>query len=291
MYGGHMGRVPIESRISAALGVGVRRTVPLAGGCVADVRSVDLDDGSRSVVKVGPPEARLDIEAAMLTRLAETGVVPVPAVRHSEPGLLIMEYIEADGTRSAQGEADAADMLAALHAIPAEQFGFDQDTLIGGLPQPNGRMDDWPRFFAERRLLCMGRRALGAGRLPGGTMDRLERLAADIDRFITPPPPRPGLIHGDIWSGNVLWHRGRVAALIDPAIYFADPEIELAFIDLFGCFGRAFWDRCAERHQIRDGFFEIRRDVYNLYPLLVHATLFGGGYAAGITRTLDTLGV
>lgn len=291
MYGGHMGRVPVESRIAAALGIGVRRSAPLAGGCVADVRAVDLEDGRRTVAKVGSPDARLDIEARMLIHLAETGAVPVPAVLHSEPGLLVMEHIEADGARSAQGEAEAADMLAALHAISADQFGFGQDTLIGGLPQPNGRMNDWPRFFADRRLLFMGRRALGAGRLPGRTMDRLERLAADIDRFITPPPPRPGLIHGDVWSGNVLWHRGRVAAMIDPAIYFADPEIELAFIDLFGCFGRAFWDRNAEVGEIREGFFEVRRDLYNLYPLLVHTTLFGGGYADSVVHTLDTLGV
>ncbi len=227
----------------------------------------------------------------MLETLAATRAIPVPAVLHGEPELLVMEYIEADGTRSPQGEAEVADMLAALHTISAEQFGFGQDTLIGGLPQPNGQMDDWPRFFAERRLLFMGRRALNTGRLPGRTMDRLERLAADIDRFITPPPSRPGLIHGDVWSGNVLWHRGRVAALIDPAIYYADPEVELAFIDLFGCFGRTFWDRYAEVGEIREGFFEVRKDLYNLYPLLVHAALFGGGYADSVARSLHSLGV
>ncbi len=285
-----MGTGSVESKITEAIGVRVRGSAPLAGGCVADVRTVELDDGRRVVAKCGPDTARLDIEAMMLESLAATGVIPVPDVLHSEPGLLIIEHIEADGTRSEQGEIEAADMLAALHRVTSEHFGFHEDTLIGGLLQPNGRMSTWPRFFAERRLLFMGRRALDAGRLPSRTMDRLERLAADIDRFITPPPPGPGLIHGDIWAGNVLWHRGRIAALIDPAIYFADPEIELAFIDLFGCFGRAFWDRCAEMHQIRDGFFEVRRDLYNLYPLLVHATLFGGGYADSVARTLDTLG-
>lgn len=226
----------------------------------------------------------------MLDRLAATGSIPVPRVLHAEPDLLILEHIENDGRRSDRGEAEAAAMLARLHAITRDRFGFERDTLIGSLHQPNGDMDHWPRFFAERRLLHMGRRAHEAGSIPGSTLTKLEKLAADIDRLIDPPPARPALVHGDIWSGNVLWHEGRVAAFIDPATYFADPEIELAFIDLFGCFGRTFWDHYGDFGSIRPGFWEARRDLYNIYPLLVHATLFGGGYGASVTRTLASLG-
>jgi fructosamine-3-kinase len=117
-------------------------------------------------------------------------------------------------------------------------------------------------------------------------MAGIERVAARLPDLVGEPAP-PGLVHGDAWTGNVLVRDGRVAAFIDPAIYFADPEIELAFGTLFGTFGEAFFRRYGEIRPLRPGFFEVRRDVYNLYPLLVHVRLFGGGYVgqvAGIVR-------
>ncbi|MBZ0171027.1 MAG: fructosamine kinase family protein [Phycisphaerales bacterium] len=281
----------LHDRLAETLGSRVANATVLQGGCVADTRLIDLGDGRRVVVKVDHAQKPgLAVEGMMLEYLGETGRVPVPTVLHSEPDLLVMDHVAHDGKRAAEGEIEAADMLARLHAVSADRYGFACDTRVGSLVQPNDWMDEWPRFFAERRLLHMGRRAHKAGSLPPGTLDRLERLAADIDRLIDPQPLRPSLIHGDVWPGNVLWHAGRVAAFIDPAISFSDPEIELAFIDLFGCFGTAFWDRYAEISTIRPGFFEKRKDLYNLYPLLVHATLFDGGYGASVERSIGTLG-
>lgn len=282
----------IADRVSQILGSGVTRLSPLHGGCIAVVLRADLADGRCVVVKHDPaPRPRLDIEGMMLDHLGSTEAIPVPPVLHAEPGMLIIEYVEHDGARSSEGEIFAAEALARLHSISAPAYGFETDTLIGSLDQPNGWDTHWPRFFAEKRLLHFGRLAEHTGSLPRGTMSRLERLAADIDRFINPPPTRPALVHGDVWGGNVLWNKGRVAAFIDPAVHFADPEIELAFIDLFTCFGPAFWERTAEIGTTRPGFREGRRDLYNLYPLLVHATLFGGGYGASVAAGLDRLGV
>lgn len=286
-----MTRGSLEDRIAGVCGGRVIGSEPLHGGCVADVRRFELADGRRVVAKVGSGECpRLDIEGMMLDRLAGVAAIPVPRVLHCASDLLVMEAIIHDGVRSAEGEIEAADLLARLHANAAERFGFGGDTLIGPLIQPNRWMERWPGFFAERRLLQMGRKAHEAGSLPPGTLDRLGAVAGDIERLIDPVPSRPGLIHGDIWSGNVLWHGGRVAAFIDPATYFADPEIEYAFIDLFGCFGPAFWSRVEENGSVRPGFFELRKDLYNLYPLLVHAVLFDGGYGARVSACLAALG-
>ena len=128
-----------------------------------------------------------------------------------------------------------------------------------------------------------------ANKLDDHTLTRIQAVAEDIHDLLPNPLP-PTLIHGDIWSGNVLFHNSHPAAFIDPAIYFADPEIELAFITLFHTFGDKFFARYQQHQPIRPGFFELRKDLYNLFPLLVHARLFGGSYVRSIQSTLRNLG-
>ena len=123
--------------------------------------------------------------------------------------------------------------------------------------------------------------ALNNGRLAPASFGRLEKLCARLGDWIE-EPAQPSLIHGDLWDGNILVADGRIAAVLDPAIYYADREIELAFTTLFGTFGEAFFARYGELRPIAPGFFEARRELYNLYPLLVHATLFGGGYGQSV---------
>lgn len=279
----------VTDRIERALGRPARSAVALAGGCVGQVFGVVLADGLEVVAKVGASGDRLDIEGRMLTDLADWSDLPVPGVLHCEPTLLVMEHIEHRGSLDATGEAHAADLLAALHSIGSDRYGLAYDTLIGGLDQPNGPMDSWASFYGQRRLGFMADCAAGHGRLTKATVARLGRVIDRVDELIGPAAP-PGLIHGDVWSGNVLARDGRVAALIDPAICFADPEIELAFITLFSTFGQAFFDRYHQHRPIRAGFFETRRDLYVLYPLLVHARLFGGGYEGSVCAALDRLG-
>lgn len=280
----------LADRIEHLLGRRPLRVVPMGGGCVAPVHRCDLAGGARIVAKRPAPGRTLECEAWMLRYLADNTALPVPAVLAAAPDLLLLEYINAGGPMDAGAEAHCGELLAALHAIVGPHFGFARDTLIGPLDQPNPRAPCWLEFFRDHRLLHRARAAHEAGRLPARLLARIETLAGRLERWIE-EPAHPSLIHGDCWSGNVLAREGRVVGFIDPAIHWAHPEIELAFGTLFGPFGDAFFRRYAERAPLAPGFFEARRDLYNLYPLLVHVQLFGGGYANSVARTLDRFGV
>ena len=120
-------------------------------------------------------------------------------------------------------------------------------------------------------------------------LKRIERFAGDLHQFID-EPEHPSLLHGDVWTTNVLATGGKISGFIDPAVYYGHPEIELAFTTLFSTFGQAFFDAYHALRPIPDGFFETRRDVYNLYPLLVHARLFGSSYLNSVEGTIARLG-
>ena len=203
-----------------------------------------------------------------------------------------MEYVEPPrGGGRGDVERHAAELLAGLHSISdGRGYGFEWETVIGGLPQPNGWESSWADFYGEKRVGHMARLARDAGRVDAGLVRRVERLCGKLDGLIG-ETDGSSLVHGDVWSGNVLSGGGRVAAFIDPAIHFADREVELAFITMFNTFGEAFFDRYDELMPIREGFFEERRELYLLYPLLVHARLFGGGYVSSVEGVLGRYGV
>lgn len=277
-------------RASAALGREVRGLRPLSGGCVGEVYRAELDAGDPVVVKVDRSrDASLDIEGYMLGYLAERSGLPVPRVHASQPDVLVMDFIEGGSRFSNAAEEHAADLLAALHEVRGERFGLERDTLIGGLHQPNPWTDSWRDFFRDRRLLYMAEEARAHGTLPAAVHRKVEQLAARIDEFID-EPAHPSLLHGDVWTTNILARDGRVTAFLDPAVYHGHPEIELAFITLFSTFGQPFFTRYAELRGMAPGFFEERRDIYNLYPLLVHTRLFGGGYANSVDGILSRFG-
>jgi fructosamine-3-kinase len=280
----------LADAIEGLLGQRPLRIAPMGGGCIAPVHRCELPGGARIVAKQPSPGRTLACEAWMLAYLKENSALPVPAVLAAAPDLLLLEYVEAGDPLDARAEEHCAELLAALHAIKGPHFGFLRDTLIGPLDQPNAPAPRWLDFFREQRLLHRARAAHEAGRLPARQLARIEALAARLERWIE-EPAHPSLIHGDCWSGNVLVRAGRIAGFIDPAIHWAHPEIELAFGTLFGPFGEDFFRRYAALAPVAPGFFEARRDLYNLYPLLVHVQLFGGGYVASVARTLDRFGV
>ena len=254
---------------------------------IGQVFRIDLADDQRVVAKVAATgTAQLSLEGYMLSYLADHSDLPVPRVLYNDDSLLLMDFIEGSSHLGAAEQRHAAELLAALHNITQDQFGLERDTLIAALPQPNPLSDSWIDFFRQQRLLYMARLAHQDGPLPVTVLKRIEAFSQHLERWLI-EPECPSLIHGDMWTGNILTHQGRIAAFIDPAIYYGHAEIELAFSTLFGTFNAPFFERYRQLRPIATGFFEQRRDIYNLYPLLVHVRLFSGGYADLVSRILD----
>lgn len=280
----------IREAVETAVHTQIRDISPLSGGCVGQVYRVRLADGETLVAKVDESaEPVLATEGFMLRYLAEHSDLPVPEVIYDSDRLLLMSYLPGDSRFNRAAQAHAAELLAALHAITAPAYGLERATLIGGLHQPNPWTDSWLDFFRQHRLLYMANEGLRTGRLPQSILPRLEKFCARLDAWLA-EPERPSLLHGDVWTTNVLAVNGQITGFVDPAIYYGHPEIELAFTTLFGTFDQPFFDRYQELRPIPDGFFEERRDIYNLYPLLVHVRLFGGSYVHSVDRTLRRFG-
>jgi fructosamine-3-kinase len=287
-----MDALRVKERLETALGATVTALAPMPVGFGLIGFKVDLADGLRLAVKTRQ-SARVDLrlEGYMLGELARLSTLPVPAVHLSEPDLLVMDFIETDGRGiTPQVERHAAELIAALHAVPRPTFGYERDTLIGALPQPNPEMDRWIPFFRDHRLLAMARAAEAEGRLPAKLRIRLERLAERLDIYLA-EPRHPSLLHGDLWTGNVLVRGQRIAGFVDPAIYCGHPEIELAFTTMFETFGPAFFETYESLLPLEPGFHELRSGLYKLYPTLVHVRLFGSAYLPPIERTLAQLGL
>lgn len=280
----------VNHRISEVLGGDVIDIKSVSGGSIATVYRVEIDGDQAVIAKVDDSKgSQFELEAYMLEFLAKKTRLPVPKVLYSDQYLLVQELLPGTSRFTPAAQAHAADLLAELHAITSPQFGFERDTLIGGLHQPNPWTGNWLEFFRDYRLLYMAREANERGHLPTNHMRRLESLCAHLSDWIE-AGVKPALIHGDAWTGNILASPSRITGFLDPAIYFADPEIELAFTTLFGTFGGVFFDRYNEIRPIQPGFMEARRDLYNLYPLLVHACLFGGGYVHSVDQVLRRFG-
>lgn len=257
---------------------------PLAGGGSGGrVFLVSLANGGRVVAKLGPGITR---EGWMLRLLAAETRMPVPHVIHDDDTMLLMEYVEAGDALDDDAQHHAAHLLAALHGRTWHSFGMERDTVIGGLAQPNPPTARWLDFFRDQRLLFMARQAMEAGRLPPTMMADIERLAGRLPNWIE-EPAQPALVHGDCWGGNILVRAGRVAAFIDPALYYGHGEMDLAFATMFNTFGPAFFEQYGQLMPLAPGFFQERRDLYLLYPLLVHVRLFGGSYVDGVGRILE----
>jgi fructosamine-3-kinase len=264
---------------------GVARAHLLSRGVGGSIYRITLPDASTRILKTSP-DLDLRVEARMLD-LLRAHDLPTPRVHAATRDALVLDFIESDASTA---ETHAAELLAALHAhaSPDRSYGLSEPNTIGPLPQDNTPAAHWPTFFRERRLLPMAALAARRGSLTPALHARLECLAHRLDDLL-PSHPHPGLIHGDVWSGNILTRNRRVAAFIDPAPYHADPEVELAFITMFHTFARPFFDAYHARRPIDPAFFSRRRDVYVLYPLLVHVTLFPGGYDADLDATLTRL--
>lgn len=244
----------------------------------------------RYVVKHSEETEKLAIEARMLEDLYEAKI-RVPRVIISKGPFLVLEQIETIAQDKSAQEVEAAKLLSRLHSVTNENrmYGYYYDTTIGPFTQKNEQTQyNWTLFLGQMRIMPMARHCYDMGKLPKQVVDRLEALCRDLYKRIDIRTISPSLLHGDVWSGNVLFER-EGACLIDPAIYYGDKEMELAFILLFGTFGETFFNTYREHHPLSDDFYESKVPLYQIYPILVHVALYGGSYLAELEGILKRL--
>lgn len=260
-------------RAGHLLGTRVNCVTQISGGSLSAVSRLALADGRSAIAKTGPLVAR---EAHMLEAMRARGV-PTPAVLGIEGELLILQDLPAAG-RLARAWAHLAEILDDLHASSGNTYGWDGDYAFGNVLITNGWNSSWVEFWANNRLRChlpqIGRHLAA----------RIEQLADRLGDMLPAHPPA-ALLHGDLWGGNILVDADHISGLIDPAAYYGHREVDLAMLSLFDNPPVAFYDACA----LDEGWRE-RQPIYRLWPLLIHARLFGGAYVQQAGLCLDELG-
>jgi fructosamine-3-kinase len=220
-----------SERVAALTGVAEDNLARLAGGDLSEVLLVPRDDGPPLVAKGG---SLLATEAAMLRRLAAAGV-PAPTVEAEHDGVLLIAHVENDGLFSPHAWRDIGVELRKLHDHAGGSYGWPVDYALGTVALDNREGGDWPRFWGEQRLIA------AASLLDRPWRERVDRLAARLPGLLPVDPPA-SFLHGDLWTGNILVGKGRLAALIDPACYHGHAEVDLAMLCLFDAPPDIFWE-------------------------------------------------
>lgn len=269
----------------------IKVTKPLSGG---DINRAFLlqSDTQRYFVKLNRADL-VDMfiaEFAGLNELAQTKTVKIPRPitfgQTEEASFLVLEYVELKRATS-QSEKVFGQQLAQLHQQKQSYFGWQIDNTIGSTRQPNARSQDWVKFWREQRLGFQLQLAAKKGY--GGQLQMLgEKLCERLDDFFTDYSPQPSLLHGDLWGGNAAMDIENNPVMFDPACYYGDRETDLAMTELFCGFGRDFYSAYNEVWQL-DAGYKTRKTLYNLYHILNHVNLFGGGYASQAEQMMQKL--
>jgi fructosamine-3-kinase len=250
-----------------------------------------LGDGPRTFfVKTQPADrlAMFEAEAAGLAELAAANAVRAPqALCHGIADGQAYLVLESLPLRPHGDAAQLGRQLAQLHRMPCDssragRFGWTHDNWIGSTPQPNAWQHDWIAFWRDQRLGFQLRLAAQNG-YGGALQSDGEKLLAHLDAFFGGYRPQPSLLHGDLWGGNHGYLADATPVIFDPAVYFGDRECDLAMSELFGGFAPDFYAAYREAWPLDAGYAG-RKTLYNLYHILNHANLFGGGYAAQAAR-------
>ena len=254
---------------------------PLSGGCINRAELLE-GNGQRYFVKINRSSLAdmFEAEAEGLQSIQASRAlrVPTPVCQGiwQDSAYLVLEHIELANAAGAKTHAELGRGLAKLHRTTADGFGWHRDNTIGATPQVNTWTEGWVEFFTKHRLGCQLRMAAdnGVGR---ETLLAGEQLLVRLNGFFTGYSPIPSLLHGDLWAGNFSADLSGAAVVFDPAPYFGDRETDLAMTELFGGFDRAFYDAYSSLWAL-DAGYGTRKTLYNLYHVLNHFNLFGGGY-------------
>lgn len=264
----------------------VKGTRSVSGGCINQGYCLMGELDSYFVKVNGASQmAMFEAEAIALRQMAATQTIRVPQpVCYGQDGgqsYLVLEWLDFgrgdNGSWQRMGQ-----QLAALHqAGGSDQFGWAQANTIGSTPQLNPWTDSWAEFFAEHRIGYQ----LALARRKGGDFPDPERVIPRIKTILGDRQPSPALVHGDLWSGNAAILNTGEPVILDPAAYYGDPEVDIAMTELFGGFPAGFYQGYNAVAPLDSGY-QHRKNLYNLYHILNHFNLFGGGYAQQAQRML-----
>ncbi len=283
----------IEAAIGAATGdvfeASTRRGV--GGGCINS--AYRLDAGGRSYFVKLNDASKADMfqaEAEGLNEIARTRTIRVPRPvcwgSEGSSAYIVMEYLSMGGSGK-DALAQLGRQLAAMHQATSSKYGWHIDNTIGSTPQINTYCDDWIGFFQNQRIGFQLKLAARNG-YRGRLQDKGERLQADLAVFFRDYHPPASLLHGDLWSGNYSIEASGEPVIFDPAVYYGDRETDLAMTELFGGFSAGFYAAYQDAYPLDNGY-TVRKTLYNLYHVLNHLNLFGGGYGSQAEHMMDSL--
>ena len=277
-----MARQPLlAKRAEELLGLSVVATSPVAGGDIATATRLRLSSGQTALMKTLPhaPAGFFEAEAAGLRWLAEVeGGLPVPDVLGADSDCVILAWVEQSAKTPVEAAATFGQHLARTHAAGADDWGLAHDGFIGKLPMPNKTAGSWAEFYAVRRVLPYLKLARDRDAITENEAAFVEAVVGKLTTLV--PDEAPARLHGDLWNGNCLWGHDGAVHVIDPAAYGGHREVDLAMLHLFGLTHLPrVMSAYDEVTPLAEGW-EDRLGVHQLFPLLVHACMFGGGYGA-----------
>lgn len=271
--------------------VHIRHAAPAHGGSIHSAWKLDTNQG-HLFLKLGAADVlpQFEAEARGLHAIALTNTVRTPQVLgmgiDGDQAFLALEHLPLVPL-DAKSSARLGEQLAQLHQATADTFGADADNFLGTTPQQNRRHPNWPRFFGQERLLPQLELAKQRG-LDRQWVDMGEKLVDRIGGLFTHLSPKPSLVHGDLWSGNVGALPDGTPVIFDPAAYYGHREVDLAMAELFGGIPPALYVAYRQAWHLDEGY-EQRKTLYNLYHMLNHFNLFGAAYRGQCQRMIASL--
>tara|TARA_R110002073_G_scaffold189936_7_gene348792 strand:- start:2520 stop:3404 length:885 start_codon:yes stop_codon:yes gene_type:complete len=268
-----------------------KEITPIGGGCINETVCIS-DDNQRFFVKLNTTDnlAMFEAEAAGLMEIhnSQTLRVPLPVCwgNNEDNAWLILEYLDINNTSKANATALGSG-LAAMHRTSLQKFGWIRNNTIGNTPQINTPSTNWLQFWRSQRLGYQLNLAKTNGYL--GKLQTLgEQLLANLDTFFVDKHLNPSLLHGDLWGGNYAFDNTGQPVIFDPAVYYGDRETDIAMTELFGGFPNSFYSAYQHDYPLDSGYNN-RKTLYNLYHILNHLNLFGGGYCNQAEHMINKL--
>ena len=267
----------------------ITEKIPVSGGDINQAFRL-LGKQKEYLVKINSDEyADMFIqESAGLKALESTNSFIIPKVIiygvFQDQSYLVLEYLP----MHQHGDiTDFANALAKLHLTTYSKFGFHKDNYIGKTPQINRLGSNWGEFFAEQRI-DFQLDLLQQKHVPNSLIKKGRQMVKNLPNYLNGRQLKPALVHGDLWQGNYAFNQTGLPVIFDPACYYADHEVDLAMLELFGSPGKNFFSAYDRVYKIEEGY-SIRRKIYNLYHILNHANLFGGNYVLQSEKIINEL--